>query len=407
MNDKTLFWLWLTLVFGPGNPRIWQLGKHFDNAENFVGSLMNDSVKGVTEKESARIKKIQIKDAKKLFEYCKEHNINIYCYESEGYPEKLRSISNPPAVLFCYGSLDFLNDKVYIAVVGTRTPSEYSAKTTEKICASLVNNNFVLASGMASGIDQIANTIALESNVPTVAVCGRTLEEDYPKNSYEMKKRISQNGVVISECYPGCRMFFNSFLNRNRILVGLSDGVLFCECSQDSKGLDNAKQAIIQGKPVFVIPPHDIFDSRYFGQRDLIRDGAIPVFGAEDIIYNLSYEKSGDMNMINSLGEFITPSVDSVTFNIHGEEYNKKAGLKHKTKVKHTTEESNSKKPEDYSGLSPVKQKICAALEQGNMLADEIALKTGEDISTVLSELVELELDGRVVALAGKTYGIV
>lgn len=407
MTDKRLFWIWLMLVFGPANPRIWQLSKHYDSAENFVNSLMSNSVKDLTDREVGNIRKTQMSDAKKLLEYCNDKNINVYSYESEGYPEKLRVISNPPAVLFSYGNLDFLNDKVYISVVGTRKPSDYSLEVAEKVCQSLIKRNILLVSGFASGIDQIANRVSLDNGVPTVAVCGRPLEEDYPKGSDELKMKIAQNGAVISEYYPGCKPYSNAFLNRNRILTGIADGVLFCECSAQSHGLDNAKHAEVQGKPIFVIPPHDIFDARYFGQRDLIRNGAVPVFDGADIAYDLSYERLENMSIIKSLGEYTKPAEDSVMF---AEDMPDKKRVKPKkaVRVQSAVDAAPIKKADvDYSDMSEIKQKICRALEQEELHADEIAEKTGEDIADVLSELIELELDGIVTALAGKMYGIV
>ena len=405
MTDKRIYWLWLTLVFGPGNPRIWQLSKHYNDAEAFVNGLTNDTVKDLTENEIKRVRKVRLSDAKKLLEYCSEENINVYCYESEGYPERLKRIANPPGVLFCYGSLDFLNDKVCIAVVGTRKPSDYSVKVTDKICRDLVKQNFILVSGFALGIDQIANTASLENNAPSIAVCGMTLDTDYPKGSGEIKKQIAKNGAVVSEYYPGYKCKIYGFSRRNRILVGLSEGVLFCECSADSHGLDNAEYAINQGKPVFAIPPHDVFDKRYFGQRNLIRNGAVSVFSSADVVYNLAYERFEAFDLVRSMGDYSVPVEDSVLFSSEKVENNRKvkskAGRKNKSEIK-----EHKKVEVDYSSLSPLKQKICKVLESENLLADEIAVKTDEDISEVLSALIEMEIEGVVIALAGKMYGL-
>lgn len=400
MTDRRIYWLWLILVFGPGNSRIWQLSKHYNDAETFVNSLMNGAVKDLTDNEIKRVRKVQLNDAKELLERCDRENIIVYCYESEGYPDKLRRIANPPGVLFCYGSLDFLNDKVCMAVVGTRKPSEYSICVTDKICRALVKQNFVLISGFALGIDQIANTASLENEVPTIAVCGMPLDADYPKSSSEIKKQIAKNGAVVSEYYPGYKSKIMGFSRRNRILVGISEGVLFCECSADSHGLDNAEYALNQGKPIFAIPPHDVFEPRYFGQRNLIRNGAICVFNSADIVYNLAYERFETMSLIKSTSDYSIPAENLALF---GENDDKKA---RKIKSDRKKPKGKPKKAADYSGFSPVKQKICRALEIKNMLADELAAETGEDISEVLSALIELELEGVVTALAGKMYSL-
>lgn len=408
MNDRLIYWVWLTLVFGPANPRVWQLSSHYDDVETFVNALQDNSVRDVTDKEKSRIRKTQISDAKRLLEICEKKNINVYCYESEGYPQKLKRIANPPTVLFCCGSLDFLNDKICIAVVGTRKPSDYSVEVTQKICETLANRGIVLVSGFAQGIDQIANKAALKNNCPTAAMYGVAVDEDYPQDSAELKKQVADHGVVISEYYPGYRALGSSFSKRNRIMVGISDAVLFCECSASSHGLDNAKYASIQGKPIFVIPPHDIFDPRYFGQRDLIRNDCRAVFSGADIVYNLMYERLEDIKISGGLGEFTLPADDSAVFNPQSE---KKPVNKRKNKINKSNnakaKEIQIKHNADYSFMSPLQEKICKLLENENLLADEIAVRTGENISTILSELTELEIYGAVRALEGKLYGIV
>lgn len=401
MNDIRIYWLWLVIVFGPANPRIWRLSKHYDNAEHFVKALLDDTIEELTGKEKNRIKKIKFSDARKLLEYCNEKGINVYCYESEGYPEKLRGISNPPCVLFCYGNLDFWGDRVNIAVVGTRNPSDYSVSITEKICRELVKAKIIISTGFALGIDQVANMAVLKENATTLAVCGKSIDEDYPKDSYEMKMQIAKNGAVISEYYPTCKPLNNSFKNRNRILIGLCDGVLFCECSADSKGLDNALQATTLGKPIFVVPPCDILDKRYFGQRNLIRSGGICTFGSEDILYNLSFDNSEKLGVIKRIGEYAS-AYRSVLF------YEDKPKKTHRKKKINKAKNVEEKKELNisYENLNPLQIKICKVLESKNLMADEIALLTGEDITDILSELIDLEIEGVVKSLAGKMYGL-
>ena len=407
MRDVKALWLWLVLAFGPANQRIWQLSKHYDDIEIFVRALMNNTVRDMTDKEISRVKRTNLGDADKLLKYCGEHGINVCCFDDEDYPEKLRQIANPPAVLFYYGDISIVNRGVHVAVVGTRKPSDYSVSVTEKLCQSMVKRSFVLISGFALGIDQIANRVALENNMPSVAVCAGPLEEDYPKNSKQLKKFIAQNGAVISECYPGYRPFGRFFSNRNRIMVGLSDGVLFCECSADSRGLDNVEYARAYGKAIFVIPPHDIYDSRYFGQRDLIRDGAVPVFDGADVAYNFSYGRYDDLSIIKSLGQFTLPSKDSIMFRSDEKAAKSKSKKRRKKAVPDNDERvTETRVTVDRSGLSEIQQRICNALDERNMLADEIAEHLGVDITTVLSELIELEIDGMVTALPGKMYSI-
>ena len=372
-------------------------------------ALDNHMVSGLNDKELQRIGKYSLKDAEIIKKRCEELGINIYCYESEGYPDRLKRIANPPAVLYTYGNLDFLNDKCVISVVGSREPSEYSVKITKHICADLIRRNCLLASGFAGGIDQIANKVAIENNSRPIAVCGTALDCDFPKGSNELKKQIAENGVVISEYFPGYKPFGNAFVNRNRILTGLSNAVLFTECSKESHGLDNVNHAISQGKQVFVVPPHDIYDSRYFGQRDLIRNECQPVFGAEDIVYSLGNERYQSLRLVESLGEFTLPAEDSAILNNGEPKIVKHRKSKRKVPDSKTVSETEVVKPTpepDLSGLDDTQKSICKLLKSGNMLADEIAAKLGMDISDVLAQLTELELYGTVKSYPGKMFGL-
>ena len=408
MKDKRIVWLMLVMIFGAGNPRIWELSANYDSAEEFCKALKDHEVSGLKDKEKANVDKITEDDAQKLLDECSQKGINVYCYESEGYPQRLRAIADPPAVLFSYGNLDFLNHISIIAVVGTRQPSAYSVSTAKYLCEELIKREIVLSSGFANGIDQIANLTSLDKGKPTVAVCGTALDYDYPKGSLDIKKKIADNGgVVISEHIPASKTFSDAFKLRNRILVGISQGVVFIEASATSHGLDNYTHATSQGKPVFVVPPSDITDKRYFGQRYLLRNECVPLFDADDVVGRLALEGFDSFAFTRNFGDFSLPVDDSEFYN--SEEINqRKAAVSAKPKeTKETTEQPqpSSKAPEvDYSQLNETESAVCKVLEEGKALADAISIKTGLDISTVLSTLTMLELEGIVNSLPGNQF---
>ena len=405
-----ILWLWAVMVFNPGNKRLWEMSANYDSISDFVQAAQNSEIDSMTEAEKERAGVVTFEQAEKVLNDCDDMGIKYYSYESEGYPKHLKTIANPPAMLFFKGNLDFLIDKRLIVVVGTRKPSEYSLDITDKLCSDLIERGFLLVSGFAEGIDQRVNTVSMNNGSFPIAVCGTSINYDYPRGSSEFKDLVSENGVVISEYYPGSRVFSGAFVNRNRISVGISDGVLFVEAKKDSHGLDNYNHAVYQGKPVFVVPPHDIFDKRYFGQRDLIRNECKPIFSVDDIVYTFSNGGNFDFGNIQSLGEYNLPTDDSVFFN---HEHENKKSKKHK-ELKHKKsdnkplpdEEKNSAVKIDYSSLDDVQGKICRLLENENLIADDIAAKLELDISQVLSELTELELFGYVKSLPGKMFGL-
>ncbi|MGN1113642.1 MAG: DNA-processing protein DprA [Oscillospiraceae bacterium] len=396
MADLRACWLWLQLAFGPANPRIWQLSVQYEDVSSFVDAALNGRLNHLTENEQNRIHKYTLNDAEKLLDYCEQNGYEICCYDSEKYPQRLRMINNPPAVLYTKGKLDFLNDMVYIAVVGSRNPSDYSVKTTKWLCSDLLQSNIRLISGFADGIDQIANEVSTEYNVPSLAVCGRPLNDDYPKGSAAVKQQIIENGgAVISEYYPGCKVFKGGFSSRNRIMVGLSDGVLFCECSAESHGLDNEKYAYMQGKIVFAVPPHDISDKRYFGQRKLLRSGAIPVFDSSDIVYNLNLDNSDNREAIGTLSAYKSSPLEN------DDNVKKQKRKKHKqAEIEYTEQKADI----DFEPSNDKQKKICSTLEEKELTADEIADILDEDISQILTELMEMEIEGAVSVVRGMYY---
>lgn len=259
MAEREALWLWAVMVFGVGSKRLWEMSDNFDGIEDFVKAVREHKITSVTKAEYERADKLKFEKSEEILGRCTELGQNYLCYESEGYPAQLRRIANPPAMLFYKGNLDFLTDKCLLTVVGTRKPSQYSLDVTDRLCGELADRGFVLVSGFAEGIDQRVNAVSLAKNSFPVAVCGTPIEQDYPKGSGELKNIIAQNGAVISEYYPDFRISGGSFSARNRISVGLSVGVLFIEAGRNSHGLDNFSHATYQGKPVFAVPPHDIY----------------------------------------------------------------------------------------------------------------------------------------------------
>lgn len=411
MTERTeILWLWAVMVFNPGNKRLWKMSANYDSISDFVHAAQNGEIDAMTEAEKERAAAVTFDQAEKVLNDCDDMGIKYYSYESEGYPRHLKTIADPPAMLFFKGNLDFLIDKRLIAVVGTRRPSEYSLEITDKLGSDLIDRGFLLVSGFAEGIDQRVNTVSMNKGSFPIAVCGTPINYDYPRGSSELKELVANNGVVISEYYPGCKVLSGAFVNRNRISVGISDAVLFVEAKKDSHGLDNYNHAVYQGKPVFVVPPHDIFDKRYFGQRDLIRNECKPIFSADDIVYTFSRGGEFDFDNIQSLGDYNLPADDSVFYNHKNDkEENKKKKVIKKNKVKITEPQLEESKPAveiDYSSLDEIQTKICRVLENNNLIADDIAARLGLDISQVLAELTELELFGYVRSLPGKMFGL-
>lgn len=232
-----------------------------------------------------------------LIKLCRHEDISIISINDSRYPERLRTIHDPPQILYVKGTLQ-ARDAFSIAVIGTRRMSPYGKKMTERLVRQLVHAGFTIISGLALGIDGIAHSTALAENGRTLAVLGGGLKKMYPPEHFELFERIiEKGGAVISEYHPLMSPNRGTFPQRNRIVSGLSLGVLVVEAPEKSGAMITARLANEQGRDVFAVTgPSDSFNSR--GCHALIKDGAILTEKVEDIIESL-----GPMEREIALGE--------------------------------------------------------------------------------------------------------
>ena len=204
-------------------------------------------------------------------------------FNSKYYPVKLKNISSPPKELFCLGNLELLNCKS-IAVIGSRNYSGYGERAAKEFSYNLAKEDVCIVSGMARGIDSFAHEAALDAKGKTVAVLGSGLDIIYPReNKILYENIIKNNGLIISEYPLGTKPSRQNFPARNRIISGLSDGVLVIEARKNSGTSITVDFALDQGKDVFVIPGN-IYSKTSDGTNFLIKEGAIPVTSYKDII---------------------------------------------------------------------------------------------------------------------------
>lgn len=265
-------------IFALSNPVSNLLTNYEDYLER-IKSIVNDSL--IFDKIY-----VALSENKFIDSYIKNlNNKDIVCitYLSKDYPESLKNIEKPPFTLFCKGDISLLNTEC-IAIVGTRKPTAYGKIVTEKFAEGLVVNNFTIASGMAAGVDSIAHKTALLNNGKTIAVLGSGFENIYPTFNLELSKQIEKYGLLVSEYCPSVKPALFTFPFRNRIIAGLSKGVLITEAGEKSGALHTKEYALEQGKEVFAVPGN-INSENSKGTNRLIRSlqGAC-VLGYEDIV---------------------------------------------------------------------------------------------------------------------------
>lgn len=206
----------------------------------------------------------------------------IYQAQKE-YPQKLNKIYAPPSKLYVFGDEAILN-KPSIAIIGCRQASEYGKRIAFKFAYELAQKGIIIISGLAKGIDTYAHLGAVKAQGKTVAVLGSGFAHIYPEENKNLcKEIIKTGGAIITEYEKEMKPLKMNFPIRNRIISGLSDGVLVVEAKQRSGTLITVDYALEQGKDVFVIPGN-ITNQNSFGTNELIKQGAIPVTNVEDIL---------------------------------------------------------------------------------------------------------------------------
>ena len=219
------------------------------------------------------------------------YDIKQISIEDENYPESLKKISDAPKTLYYRGDF-FKENEICFAVVGTRNPTDYGKRVAMQIVGELVDAGLTIISGMAPGIDTLAHKVCVEKGKRTIAVLGTGLDEKsiYPQENLGLAKKIIETGgCLISELSPGSPGLKFNFPKRNRIVSGLSLGVLIVEAKEKSGSLITANYAKKQGKKVFAVPGQ-IFTSNAKGTNRLIKEGAILTESAEDVLKNLEIE---------------------------------------------------------------------------------------------------------------------
>lgn len=279
------YWIWLYSIEGVGVKNFTKLLAYFGSALSVYENAKSDELKKVVGQALAGriIDSIDKSYAKSKLEELERKEITAICRTSEFYPKNLLSIYDPPIIIFAKGNLDVLKNEDDIAIVGTRKCTEYGKRSAQILAKDLSDAGMTIVSGMASGIDSFAHRGCLEGNSPTVAVLGCGVDIIYPSSNNLLYERIKQNGVIISEYWPGTPPKPTTFPARNRIISGISNGVVVIEAPEKSGALITVEYALDQGRDVFATPG-SISSRASGGTNKLLQEGAKLVISADDIL---------------------------------------------------------------------------------------------------------------------------
>ncbi len=296
-------------------------------------------------------------------DWLQESGCKLLPLTSPSYPDLLKTIANPPTLLFVLGDVDILNFP-QLAIVGSRNPSNLGTQTARAFSKALSQAGLGITSGLALGIDHASHLGALEAGGATIAVTGTGLDRVYPASNRQLAHQISEQGVLISEFPPGTPPKPANFPRRNRIISGLSVGTLVVEAALQSGSLITARTALEQNREVFAIPG-SIHNPLARGCHSLIRQGAKLVETADDVLEELS-------------------SLLGIPADTPGEE--------------------PSLPFSDQNTLDPEYQLLLQAIGHDPVSADGLIEQTGLSAESVSSMLLLLELSGHVSSAPGGHY---
>jgi len=277
----------LSLVAGVGPLLRKTLLDHFGSAEAVLAAAPSQlrAIPGIGQEVARAITAADQIDVQAELDLCRQHAIELVLEQDDQYPRLLREISDPPGVLYRQGEL-LPRDALAIAIVGTRHATSYGRRQAERLAASLARSGLTIVSGMARGIDQAAHCGALAAGGRTIAWLAGGLLNIFPPGHNELVAEIIQRGALFSENPPRLQPFRGAFPRRNRLITGMSLGVIVVEASHRSGALISARHAMEQGREVFAVPGH--VDSRAsHGCHQLLRDGAKLVETADDVLEEL------------------------------------------------------------------------------------------------------------------------
>ncbi len=396
-SDKR-YWLWLQMCLGEG-----ALFKEIIEEFGSVEKLYNSNIlewrmsSSLTSKQIDNLQKYKLNDTERIIYDCENNNWNIITFDDEKYPDRLREIDNPPAVLYVDGKMPDFDNLVSIGMVGTRKASSYAIKVTHIMSKAVGLCGAVVVSGGALGVDTAAHKGALSADAQTVAVLGCGLGASYLNENKALRSQIKDSGALISEYPPFTGATRYTFPMRNRIISGLSLGVLVVEAGVKSGSLITARYANEQGRDVFAVPS-SILDVNFAGTNKLIDDGAVVATSPMRLLegYCETYGHCMDISKMKTVRELLFDDRD------------KGANLPEKKQVSFDSIVKDRKqrveKEQISLSLKGDEKLVFDLLDDSFITIDTLIEKSNLESKRVLIALTMLEMKGIVKSASGKRY---
>ena len=409
-------WIWLSTRTHISDRLKVELVRRFQDPEAiyFADADSFSQVEGLSAEGMSALADKNLAEAEKILRDCRRENLGILTYQDAAYPARLKNISDPPLVFYYKGRLPDFDGSPLIGVVGTRKASVYGMTAAKKLGYQIARCGGIVVSGMAYGIDGMATRGALTAGTPAVGILGCGADVVYPPSNKGLFEDMEQYGCLLSEFTPGTPPIGRNFPKRNRIISGLSCGVLVVEAPEKSGALITAQLALDQGRDVFVVPGNIDVDT-FVGSNRLLRDGAVAISSGWDIMSE--YEQQFPEKVQKFDGPMRQSALqDSSDFFAKIEKLQPKVAQKPASLGKNKVSKQKSDKkvidngaPSPYSDvedkmppLLPDEQKIMSCLTKEPRLVDDVIAETGLPTAKMLAMLTLLQVKGLVKQYPGK-----
>jgi DNA processing protein len=363
--DK-IAWLRLIRSENIGPLTFFQLLDRFKTPQNALIALPDMARKGGLKRN---IKICPLVDAESEYENTLKMGADILLYKDPCYPAQLKQIADPPPVLTVRGRIDLLSDSI-LAIVGARNASIVGKRIAKNFASGLGQNDFTIVSGLARGIDAAAHEGSLETG--TIGVVAGGVDHIYPPENTALYDLMIEKGTIISEAPLGAAPQSRHFPRRNRIVAGLSKGIIIIEAALQSGSLITARFGIDFGRDILVVPGSPL-DPRYRGSNRLLKDGATLVEDVEDVLDSLAQTYILPQLAEEQTTYDVTPSVENL----------------------------------DDTTLNSVRKAIIENLSPTPVAIDYIIRQCQFPTSHVVCTLLELELAGRIIRYPGNQIALV
>ncbi len=406
--SSIVYWIWFaekyphpsamkSLLERCGDPK----GVYFTEREELKGL-------GIRGELLDRLSDKSLEEARRILSRCGEKEIRIITLQDAAYPERLRNIADPPCVLYVRGTLPDVDSEPVIAVVGTRRCSPYGAKLARDISFEIAAKGGIVCTGLAEGIDSRAAEAALMAGGRVIGVLGTAIDEVFPRFNGPLFDDVAFSGAIVSEYPPGFPGNRLAFPRRNRIIAGLSLGVVVPEAPVRSGALITARVALESGRDVFAVPANvDSPSAR--GSNNLLREGAIFAENGWDVLRE--YAERFPDRISEKPAPVTAEEMHEPEENLPGHSMAKaepieeqgKGFFKFRIPVKR---KKTQLLPEQLSGLTENQLKIVSVISAPSMHVDDIIDLSALPAATVLSELTMLQIKGFVTQEAGKRFSL-